>query len=149
MAKISRASTADADTDHQSIKQWVSELVTAKTQQKFFKQRQDTVTKRLKAYVEEHGYQDDQGHIWLDLDEPVDGAVAVQMQRRVSQPLNEDKAESILSKAGLLERCTKTVTVLDEEAIMAARYAGELTDDDIDAMFPKVVSYALMTPKTK
>ena len=148
MAKISRASTADA-TDQQSIKQWVAELVTAKAQQKFFKSRQDTVTKRLKAYVEEHGYQDDQGHIWVDLDEPVEGTIALQMQRKVSQPLKEEKAEAILSKKGLLEECTTTITVLDQDAIMAARYDGRLTDDDIDAMFPKVVSYALMTPKTK
>lgn len=149
MAKISRASTADATSEQQSIKQWVAELVTAKAQQKFFKTRQDQVTKRLKAYVEEHGYQDDQGHIWVDLDEPVEGTVALQMQRKVSQPLREEKAEEILKKKGLYDRCTTTVVVLDQDEIMAARYAGDLTDDDIDAMFPKVVSYALMTPKTK
>lgn len=147
--KISRAATAAAPPDQQSIKQWVAELVTAKAQQTFFKKRQDEVTKRLKAYVEETGYQDDQGHIWVDLDEPVEGAVALQMQRRVSQPLREEKAEEILKAKGLYDRCTTTVVVLDEAEIMAARYAGELTDDDIDAMFPKVVSYALMTPKTK
>lgn len=148
MPKISKATVA-AEPDSKSIKQWVAELATAKAQQKFFKGRQDQVTKRLKAVVEEVGYQDDQGHIWLDLDEAVEGVVALQMQRRVSQPLNEDKAEEILAKAGLLEKCTKTITVLDEDAIMAARYAGELTDDDIDSMFPKVVSYALMTPTSK
>lgn len=149
MAKISRASSADATPDQKSIKQWVAELVTAKTQQKFFKSRQDEVTKRLKAYVEEHGYQDDQGHIWVDLDEPVEGTIALQMQRKVSQPLKEEKAEAILKAKGLLEECTTTITVLDQDAIMAARYDGRLTDDDIDSMFPKVVSYALMTPKTK
>lgn len=149
MPKISRsASTADA-TDSTSVKQWIAELVGAKNQQKFFKARQEQVTKRLKAYVEEHGYQDDQGHIWLDLEEPVEGTVALQMQRRVSQPLNEEKAEEILEKKGLLASCTKTITVLDEDAIMAAKFSGDLTDDDIDAMFPKTVSYALMTPTSK
>jgi hypothetical protein len=146
--RIKKASTADAP-DTQSIIQWVAELATAKAQQKFFKGRQDQVTKRLKEYVEEHGYQDDQGHIWFDLDEAVEGVVALQMQRRVSQPLKEEKAEEILSAKGLLERCTKTITVLDEDAIMAAKFTGELTDDDIDAMFPKQVSYALMTPSSK
>lgn len=148
MPKIKQARAA-AEPDSKSIKQWVAELATAKAQQKFFKNRQDQVTKRLKAVVEEAGYQDDQGHIWLDLDEPVEGVVALQMQRRVSQPLSEEKAEEILTARGLLEKCTKTITVLDEDAIMAARYAGELTDDDIDSMFPKVVSYALMTPASK
>lgn len=149
MPKIIKSATAADTPDQQSIKQWVAELVTAKAQQKFFKSRQDQVTKRLKTVVEETGYQDDQGHIWFDLEEPVEGCVALQMQRKVSQPLNEDKAEAILKKAGLYEECTQTIVVLDQEAIMAARYRGDLTDDDIDAMFPKVVSYALMTPTSK
>lgn len=147
MARIKRA--ADTGPDTQSIKQWVAELVTAKKQQKFFKARQDEVTKRLKTVVEEVGYQDDQGHIWFDLEEPVEGTVALQMQRKVSQPLKEEKAEAILKAKGLYEECTTTITVIDQDAIMAARYDGRLTDDDIDAMFPKVVSYALMTPTSK
>lgn len=149
MPKISKSPNAGDDYDPRNIRIWIAELVAAKAQQKFFKGRQDQITKRLKAFVEETGYQDDQGHIWVDLDEKIEGVVALQMQRRVSQPLNEEKATEILEKHGLLEKCTKTITVLDEDAIMAARYADELSDDDIDAMFPKTVSYALMTPTTK
>lgn len=148
--KIKRGATAAPEDDsQQSLRQWVADLVTAKAQQKFFKSRQDTVTKRLKAYVEEHGYTDDQGHIWLDLEEPVEGTVALQMQRKVSQGVNEDKAEAILKAKGIYDDCTETVTVLDQDAILAAHYAGKLSEDEIDAMFPKTVNYALMTPTSK
>lgn len=147
MAKISRADTTGPDVTAATL--WTSELVGCKDQQKVLKSRQDDLTKRLKAYVQENGYTDDQGHVWVDFPSPVSGAVALQMQRKVSQPLNEAKAEAILEKHDLLERCTKTITVLDEEAIMAAHYAGDITESEIDAMFPKTVNYALLTPKSK
>lgn len=146
--KIKRGAVSDAP-DARSIRQWVSELVQAKAQQKALKSRQDQVTKRLKAHIEETGYQDDQGHIWLDLDEPVDGCVALQMQRKVGQTLNEEKAEEILKAKGIYDQCTTTITVVDQEKVYAALYDGTLTEDDAEAMFPKVVSYALMTPTSK
>lgn len=147
MAKIKRASIADPET--QSVKQWVAELVTAKAQQKFLKSRQDAVTKRIKGFVEENGYTDDQGHVWFDLDEPVEGAVALQMQRKVSMPLREEKAAEILKAKGLYEDCTVTIVQVDQDAVMAAHFRGDLSEDDIDSMFPKSVTYALLTPTSK
>lgn len=147
MAKISRAATAAPDTTN--LRQWAAELIGIKKNVKDLGTRQTLITKRIKAVVQEEGYVDDQGHIWLDFDEPVDGVVALQMQRKVSKPLNEDKAEAILRKHDLYEACTTTVVVLDQDAIMAAHYAGKLSEDDIDAMFPPSISYALMTPTSR
>lgn len=147
--KISRTRTIDAAPEAGSIRQWLKELLTAKDQQKFFKTRQEQVTKRLKAVVEGSGYTDDQGHIWYDLDEAVDGVAQLQMQRKVSQSLQEERAEKILKDKGLWEQCTTTITVIDQDAIMAARFEDKLTDEDIESMFSKTVNYALMTPKAK
>jgi hypothetical protein len=147
VAKISRAQETGPDLGQ--LRQWTSELVGVKKTIKDLGTRQTTITKRIKAVVQEEGYVDDQGHVWLDFDEPVDGVVALQMQRKVSKPLNEDKAEAILRKNGLYEECTTTVVVLDQDAIMAAHYAGKISEDDIDAMFPPSISYALMTPTAK
>ena len=149
VAKISRAATAADDPDTNSVRQWASELVGVKRTVKDLTARQKKITDRIKAFVQDRGYVDDQGHIWFDLEEPVEGVVALQMQRKVSKPLNEDKAEAILRKAGLYEECTTTVVVLDQDAIMAAHYEGKLSEDDIDAMFPPSVSYALMTPTSR
>lgn len=149
MAKISRAATAAADSGTQAVRQWASELIGVKKTIKDLTGRQKKITDRIKAVVQDDGYVDDQGHIWLDFDEPVDGVVALQMQRKVSKNLNEDKAKAILEKAGLYEDCTTTVVVLDQDAIMAAHYAGKLSEDEVDAMFPVSVSYALMTPTSR
>lgn len=149
MAKISRTATAAAEPDTQTLRQWASELIGVKKTVKDLTARQKKITDRIKAVVQEEGYVDDQGHVWVDFDEPVDGVVALQMQRKVSKPLNEDKAEAILRKVGIYDECTTTVVVLDQDAIMAAHYAGKISEDEIDAMFPPSVSYALMTPTSR
>ena len=55
-----------------------------------------------------------------------------------------DVAEKILAEKGLTERCVKLVPTLDEAEIMASFYRDELTEADIDAMFPSKVSYAFI-----
>lgn len=106
--------------------------------------RQGEVKKRLSAVVEQHGEEDDRGHIWLRLPEEVEGVHSLQRQRRVSQSFDEDKAVEILAAAGLLESCSKTVRLVDDEAVMAAHYDGKLTEAQIDAMYPKKVTYAFV-----
>lgn len=149
MPKISRAATAAVDTAQQQVRQWTSELVGVKKTIKDLTTRQSTITKRIKQYVQDEGVVDDQGHIWVEFDEPVDGCVALQMQRKVSKPLNEEKAEAILRARGLWDECVVMVPQLDQEAIMAAHYQGKISEDELDAMFPPTISYALMTPTSK
>jgi hypothetical protein len=55
-----------------------------------------------------------------------------------------DIAEKIIQEKGLTERCVKMVPTLDEAEIMASFYRGELTEEDIDAMFPAKVIYAFI-----
>jgi hypothetical protein len=47
----------------------------------------------------------------------------------------------------VFETCTKTITVLDQDAVMAAYYEGKLTDEDIDTMFPEKITWAIVLEK--
>ena len=147
MAKIKKI--VDDGPDIGQLRQWTSELVGVKKTIKDLGTRQTTITRRIKTVLQDDGYTDDQGHLWIDFEEPVDGVVALQMQRKVSKSLNEDKAEAILRKAGIYDDCVQHIEVLDQEAIMAALYAGKLTEADVDAMFPVTESFALLTPTSR
>lgn len=117
---------------------------------KYLKDQIETLTKRQKeirddlmSIVEAEGYIDDQGHCWYELDEPVDGVAALQRQRRVSRSLDEDAAEDILKGASLWDRCTEVKRIINQDAVYEALYDEQLTEDDIDAIFPAKTTWAL------
>ena len=95
--------------------------------------------KKLRQAVEELGEMDGRGHVTLEFED-----VKITNQKRVSKSLDMEIAESLLESKGLTASCVKMVPVLDEDAIMAAHYKGELTEAEIDSMFPAKVSYALI-----
>lgn len=99
---------------------------------------------RLLDILESEGYTDDSGSYWLDLDGEVDGTVAVKRERRVSRRIDDESAKDILTRLGLADRCMKTIQVVDEDAVMAALYDGEINDADLDTIFPEKVTWALV-----
>jgi hemerythrin superfamily protein len=114
------------------------------------KKQADAATKRQKELrdslmetIKYAGYEDDQGHFWLELEEPIDGIKALQGERRVSRSVDETAAEEIFTALGLTEKCYKTVQVVDEDAVYAALFDEELTDADIDTIFPQKIVWAL------
>ena len=125
----------------------VREFISYKKQIDKLSKAQDELKKDLMQTVEEIGEVDDSGHQWLHLPEEVDGYSALQRQRRVSQKLDMDAAEEILKKKGLYDKCVKMVPMIDEDAVMGALYLGELTEEDIDQIFPKAITWAFVTKK--
>jgi hypothetical protein len=109
---------------------------------------QSVLKSELSDIVDEQGIPDEKGHIWLELPEEVDGFKSLQRQRRVTQRLDEDVAETLLKEKGLSDRCWKMVPMLDESEVMACLYEGLLTEEEIDSMFPKSVSYAFIPSKS-
>ena len=109
---------------------------------------QSSLKTELSTLVDNEGTPDEKGHLWYSLPEEVDGYVSLQRQRRVTQKLDEDEASRTLVAKGLSERCYKMVPVLDESEVMACLYEGLLTEEEIDAMFPKSVSYAFIPSKS-
>jgi len=130
------------------IKTLFSEWVGIKTQRETFEKRESELKKMLSAIVETDGYTDDKGSEYVDFKEPIDGYAGMKRERRVRQEMVEEKALEVLAKKKLTNTCTRTIVVVDEDAVQAAFYDGKLTQDDIDAMFVTRISYAFIPRKS-
>jgi hypothetical protein len=90
----------------------------------------------------------------LDLDEPLmftsykDGkpkekkVVGCERRERTSTSLNEEKAMALSKKKKHEEECTEVVTVVSEDAILAANYQGKITDKELAALYEENTTYA-------
>lgn len=130
--------------DIKSVKDEVRQYVALKDQIDLISTRQSEIKKRLIEAVDELGEFNDRGHKVLALDDDSINVATLTKQRKVSNPLDMDVAETLLTKRGIKDTCIKMVPTLDESAIMAAFYSGHLSEADIDAMFPEKVSYAFI-----
>ena len=72
---------------------------------------------------------------------------AVVKERRVTRKVNETKAEEIIEAKGLQDKLFKTIRVIDEDALMAALYSDELTEAEIEEIYPQTVIWALKLKK--
>jgi hypothetical protein len=63
-------------------------------------------------------------------------------QRRESTTLNPERTMAFLEAKGLLDSCTEMVRVLDEDAVLGANYSGNISDEEMEALFDKSESYA-------
>jgi hypothetical protein len=91
---------------------------------------------------------DEGQHRKLLLDEPIEfttykaGRAKVtvvtgiqRQERKGSMTLNEDRTMAYLTKRRLLPSCTTTVTVINEDAILAANFEGTIPDDDLKTLY--------------
>jgi hypothetical protein len=120
----------------------VAEYVTVKRRIDDMSKEQNKIKAELSEVVDVDGEPDEKGHLIYNLPETVSGVTALKRQRRVSQSLDQTVAEDILKKKKIYDRCFKMIPVLDEAEVMACLYDGILTEEEIDEMFPKSVSYA-------
>jgi hypothetical protein len=67
---------------------------------------------------------------------------AIRRVRRTSQRLNEAAAMALLKRKKLLEQCTRTEVVLDEDALLAAAFEGKLTDAELQALYEESENFA-------
>ena len=117
----------------------VKQYVALKEQIKFLSERELELKKNLLEAVEKLGEVDSKGHIKLEVD-----GVTLTHQRKVSNPLNAELAEKLITEKGLLDVCMPLVRRLDQEAIMAAFYRKEFTEQEIMEMLPEKISYAFV-----
>ncbi|CAB4128984.1 hypothetical protein UFOVP225_120 [uncultured Caudovirales phage] len=139
--------TNESGPDLDPIRREVQQYVTLKDEADAITERVNTIKKRLTGYIEDLGEPNEKGSIVLTVDDDRTGTRSIVKQRRVSKQFDEDKANAILQSKGVFETCTKTITVLDQDAVMAAYYEGKLTDEDIDTMFPEKVTWAIVLEK--
>lgn len=110
--------------------------------------------KELMSHLETEGTPEGEGHRVIELDQPEEFfavkngnpepklVTGIKRQRRVSQPLNEDRTLALLKEKGLLDQCTEVVVVLNEDAILAANYNGEIEDEELAELYDENESFA-------
>lgn len=126
----------------------VRKFVVLKRQIEDLTKEQTVIKTYLSNLVDEEGEEDDKGHRWISLEQEVDGYKSLQRQRKVSQSLDEDAAMKLLTEKGLTERCYVLLPVLKEDEVMACLYEGLLTEDEVDTMFPKKITWAFIPSKS-
>ena len=56
-------------------------------------------------------------------------------------------ADNIIMSKGLADKLYKTIQIIDEDALMACLYSDELTEEEVDEMYPQNVVWALILKK--
>jgi hypothetical protein len=132
----------------QDIVNEVRQYVSVQDQIKLLTDRKNKLRDELLAVVTELGQEDGlKGHLFYEVNDSVSGISGIQKQKNVGNSYDEDAAERILKEKGLWEKCTKMVRVPVEDEIRAARFTEQLSDEDIDAIFPPTISYKLVIKK--
>lgn len=141
MARVAATSREIQPVDDLTIE--IAEYARVKAQVDELSKRQKELRDSLLDAVERLGEEDDQGHIWLEIGDETSGVRAIQRQRRVTPSLNQERAQILLDDLGLTERCTTLVRVVDEDALMAAKWDGLITDEQLDSIIDTKVVWAL------
>lgn len=118
-----------------------------KQQLEYWETQQKELKAKLFEKLDAEGEPDSSGNIVIELDEDIDGAVAVVKQRRVSRKINEARAFELIEEKGLRDQLIVTKEVVDEDALMAALYSDELTEEEIEEMYPQQIVWALVLKK--
>jgi hypothetical protein len=133
--------------DENDITVQAKEYAFTKQQLEYWEKQQKDLKAKLFERLDAEGEPDSKGNIVIELPEEVDGFVAVTKQRRVSRKINEEAADTIIAEKGLEDTLYKTIRVIDEDALMAALYSDELTEAEIDEMYPENIVWALVMNK--
>jgi len=134
--------------DPESLEAQVSEYTKLKASMEVLESRSKVLREKLMGALDLTGEEDDKGNIQLVFPSAINGIVRLEKQRRASRKLNELAAETVLEAVGLEDTVYKMVRTIDEDALMAAFYEGQITEDQLDEMYPVHVIWALRTVKS-
>lgn len=91
---------------------------------------------------------DDRGNAVFTLPEPIDGYEGFKRERRVTQSLDEEQAMRLVEEFAI-EDGVEIVYVVNEDAILAANFAGLVPDDAVKALYSSKETFALVPIKVK
>lgn len=128
------------------FEQKVHAYIRAKSQITALTTETGKLRKDILPKISEYGVESG-GNFEMDLPESIQGVTSVVKQRRASKKMDDRETQRLLKSKGLYDQCTKTITVIDETAVMDALYDGEISDEDMDVMFPTKVTFALVMKK--
>jgi len=145
MAKVSP--TENRNVDETDLVARAKKYSFLKSQLDYLEKEQKALRAELFEVLDGEGEVDDKGNIIIQLPEEIDGFNSIVKQRRVTRKVDELKAEEIITARGMEETLYKTIRVVDEDALMAALYNEELTEAEVDEMYPPNVVWALVLKK--
>jgi len=134
-------------TDDNDLVTQAKEYAVIKKQMEYLEKQQRILKAKLFEHIELEGEPDDKGNIILELPLEVEGFITVMKQRRVSRKINDEAAIEIIAAKGLEDKLYKTIRVVDEDELMAALYNDELTEEEVDEMYPPSIVWALVLGK--
>lgn len=113
------------------------------------KSRIDTGKGDLKNWMLDNCEQDESGNYIWDFDKPVAGDNdtsyrGLMLQRRVSEFIDEDKADEIICSHNLQSRCYTTIEVIDFDQLYACNQEGVVSDEEIDSILSYNETFALI-----
>ena len=145
---MARQAEAVRDVEVDPGEQALHEYLSLKTEADALTARMKELKDDVVSYIESHTEPDDSGHRLIAFDEPIAGFAGFQHQRRVKRTPDLDAAVQLLDGLGLTERCIKLVPTINEDEVMGALYEDLITEEQVDAMYPQTITYALV-PKRK
>lgn len=145
MARIKKETSRKVDAN--SFEVQTKEYAFTKKQLEYWEKQQKELKEKLFAHIEEVGEVDSKGNVVIELPEEIEGFISIMKQRRVSRKINEQIADELIAAKGLEEKLYKTIRVIDEDALMAALYSDELTEEEVDEMYPQNIVWALVMNK--
>ena len=145
MARVKPEEPRNIDVDDFSAQ--TKEYNFLKKQIDYLTSQQKELREKMFATLEERGEVDDKGNIIVELENDVDGINTVMKQRRVTRKIDEQTADEIIAAKGLEEKLYKTIQIIDEDALMACLYSDELTEEEVDMMYPQQIVWALVLKK--
>jgi hypothetical protein len=146
MANIIPEETTRLNDPNDTLSQ-IREYVKAKASLDFLKERTEALKSAIFDYIDSNGEEDSNGSIKVNLPASIDGVFGLQKNRRATRTLDELVADEIIEAAGIGDQVYEMKRVINEEALMAAFYDEKITEEQLDAMFPVKVVWALRTLK--
>lgn len=137
--------------EREQFQQTAREMVLLREQKARLATREADLKKALMAYIERYGdpYGPSNQHRAITFDKPIRGIARFVRQSKITQMVDEVKAEAIARKLGIYDRLFRPVMTLDESAVLVALQEGILTDHDLDEIYPKKESNAFVVEKKK
>lgn len=128
---------------HDDPTELARQVLVAKGEEKSIKARLAELRERLFGVIDAVGEEDDKGSLFVAPSED-SGVKEITKQRRVSVSVDQGALEKLLRDKGLYEECSKTITVVDEDAVNAAVFEGKISEAEFAACVQRKVSWALV-----
>ena len=132
---------------NEQLTSWVHQYRMLQDRIKEIQALQKPLNASIVEEIDAAGFRDDKEHMWIQFEQPMFGVRALQHQRKVKVGLDMEAAIELLKARGLSDRCLVMVPALNDDEVAAARFEDLLTDADLEIMFPKTITWALVFQK--